>query len=82
IRLNSSKYVPDFYGCEKDWAWIVFPWNHREDMVNFIGKILGEEGKAIDKIKEDLKTNFNIDLNILEIEEVLDHIRYLDSVKK
>lgn len=82
IRLNSSKYVPDFYGCEKDWAWIVFPWNHREDMVNFIGKILGKEGKAIDKIKEDLKTNFNIDLNILEIEEVLDHIRYLDSVKK
>jgi hypoxanthine phosphoribosyltransferase len=82
VHLNNSKYTPDFYGHERPWAWIVFPWNHREDMVNLINKILGEEEKAIDKIKEELKMNFNLDLESPEIEEVLVHIRYLDSVKK
>jgi hypoxanthine phosphoribosyltransferase len=65
VHLDNSKYIPDFYGHERPWAWIVFPWNHREDMV-----------------KEELKTNFNLDLESPEIEEVLAHIRYLDSVKK
>ena len=82
IHIDHSKYIPDFYGHERDWAWVVFPWNHREDMVNLIGKILGEEEKAVEKIKEEFKTNFNIDLDTPEIEEVLRHIRYLDSVKK
>ena len=82
IHLDHSKYVPDFYGHERPWAWIVFPWNQREDMVNLITKVIGEEEKAIDKIKEELKTNFNLDLENPEIEEVLAHIRYLDSIKK
>jgi len=82
IHLKHSAYIPDYYGHERDWAWIVFPWNQREDMVNLINKILGKEEKAIDKIKEELKINFNLDIDIPEIEEILAHIRYLDSVKK
>ena len=82
VHLDNSKYTPDFYGHERSWAWIIFPWNEREDLVNLIGKILDEEGGAVDKIKESLKTNFDIDIGEIEIEEVLEHIRYLDSVKK
>ena len=82
VHLNHSKYIPDFCGYEREWAWIVFPWNHREDLVNLIGKIIGKEEKAVDKIKQELKTNFNLDIDTPEVEEVLGHIRYLDSVKK
>ena len=82
VHLDQSEYVPDFYGHEREWAWIVFPWNHREDLVNLIGKIIGKEEKAVDKIKQELKTNFNLDIDTPEVEEVLGHIRYLDSVKK
>jgi hypoxanthine phosphoribosyltransferase len=81
IHLKHSKYVPDFYGHERDWAWIVFPWNKREDLVNLIGKIIAEEEEAVDKIKNSLKENCNLDIEDAEIEEILEHIRYLEKVK-
>ncbi len=80
IHLNNSKYVPDFYGSERDWAWIIFPWNKKEDLVNLIKKILAEEEEAVEKIKESFKENFDIDIETPEVEEILSHIRYLDSV--
>ena len=82
VHLKHSKYFPDFCGYERDWAWIVFPWNKREDLVNLIGKILEKEQKAVDVIKTDLKEICNLDIENTEIEEVLEHIRYLDRVRK
>ena len=81
IHLTNSKYTPDFYGHEREWSWIIFPWNKREDLVNLIGKILEEEENAVEKIKKALEANFGIDIEIPEVEEVLEHIRYLESVK-
>lgn len=82
IHLDHSKYIPDFYGHKRAWAWIVFPWNQREDLVNLIGKINGEEEKDVEQIKESLKANFNLELDIPEVEEVLGHIKYLDGLKR
>ncbi len=82
IHLTSSKYTPDFFGHEREWCWAVFPWNRKEDLVNLIGKILEEEERTVDKIKTALESNFGIDIEIPEVEEILGHIRYLDSVKK
>ena len=81
IHLSHSKYKPDFYGHERDWAWIIFPWNFREDMVNLIGKLTTDEEKAADKIKEELKLNFDVDVELQEVGEVLEHIGYLRSLE-
>jgi len=64
-----------------DWAWIVFPWNYREDLVNIIKKVLNYEKKAAEKIKEELKENFSIEVNLEELKDILKHINYLDSIK-
>jgi hypoxanthine phosphoribosyltransferase len=82
IHLSNSKYIPDFFGYEMPWGWIVFPWNRREDLVNLIKKILSEETEALDAIKKSLKNNCDIDIEKTEIEEVLEHIRYLEKINE
>jgi len=79
IHLNGSKYTPDFFGTEMNWAWIVFPWNYTEDMVNIIRKITKAGQKAVEVIKGELVSGFNVNISNNEIQEVLDHIRYLES---
>ena len=82
IHLKGSKYVPDFFGTERDWAWIIFPWNYTEDLVNIIRKITGEEQKALEKIKDELKLNFNVNINHNKLQEIMDHICYLEKQGK
>ncbi|NPA47451.1 MAG: phosphoribosyltransferase [Thermococci archaeon] len=46
LTIKGSRFRPDYYGREIDWAWIVFPWNFIEDVINLVGGILEEKGKA------------------------------------
>lgn len=82
FHLKGSKYTPDFFGTERGWAWIIFPWNYTEDLVNIVRKITTEEKKAVHKIKEELKLNFNIDMETEKIGELLGHIAYLEKQGK
>lgn len=81
-HLHNSKYVPDFYGMEREWAWMIFPWNVREDKVNIIRKILAIKKLPNGKLREAMKKNFNVTVSADEIEELLEHIKYLDSLEK
>ena len=72
LHIKTSKFKPDYYGEEIDWKWVIFPWNYVEDMCNILPKILEKERpKNIKKIKIDLKKNFNIDVPVEEIAEIL-----------
>lgn len=77
IHLTNSKYVPDYYGHEREWAWIVFPWNMHEDLVNLIKK-LGYEGKTTELIQKELKKKFDLDASSEEIQDSLERIKYLE----
>ncbi len=46
LTIKGSRFKPDYYAEEIDWAWIVFPWNFVEDMINLVGNIL-EEKEAV-----------------------------------
>jgi 5'-methylthioadenosine phosphorylase len=81
-HLTNSRYTPDFFGLEREWAWIVFPWNKREDLVNIIEKIVKDGEKSTEEIKSELKENFNLEISKEEIMEVLSHKTYLNKVKK
>lgn len=80
-HLKNSKYIPDFFGEEKEWAWIIFPWNYREDMVNLIKKIDKSDEKSFTELKKELKENYEIDLHENEVLEIIDHIKFLNSKK-
>ncbi|WP_457742455.1 phosphoribosyltransferase [Thermococcus sp.] len=46
LTIKGSRFKPTYYGDEIEWAWIVFPWNFVEDMINLVSNIL-EERKAV-----------------------------------
>jgi len=76
--LRGAKYTPDFYGIERDWAWMIFPWNVTEDLVNIVRKIKGEKPLAPAELRTTMKKNFNVTVSAEQLQELLEHIRYLD----
>jgi len=80
-HIETSKYEPDFYGDKIAWSWVIWPWNYREDLVNIIRKITKNEEKNLEDLKNDLKLTHDIDTEIEELKELMEHISYLDSVK-
>ena len=77
-HLRGAKYTPDFYGIERDWAWMIFPWNVTEDLVNIVRKIKGEKPLAPAELRTTMKKNFNVTVSAEQLQELLEHIRYLD----
>ena len=45
--LGTSDFDPDFVGERlEEWAWIVYPWNFIEDMVDIVGGLMDREDDA------------------------------------
>ena len=43
--LGTSEFEPDYVGERLDeWAWVVYPWNFIEDMVDLISGVMAEDG--------------------------------------
>lgn len=81
-HLRNSKYIPDYYGIERDWAWMIFPWNAREDKVNIIRKLQQEKPLSRKELQHAMKEGFNVSVSAKEMDSLLEHIRYLDGLKK
>ena len=81
MNLKTSKFVPDYYGIEREWAWYIFPWNYKEDLVNLIKEVVKEEKKNREEIKKELHVNFELEVGEEEVDSILEHIEYLDGVK-
>ncbi len=84
-HLVDSKFKPDYYGHERDWAWIIFPWNYIEDLVNLINRVVKREerqNKSHEEIRADLKYYFNVEPEASELAEILEHISYLERINK
>ncbi len=82
LHLHGSKYVPDFYGEGMDWAWIVFPWNYMEDMVNLTRKIEHYEGLQAAALVLEMQKRYAVSLKKNDAEEILAQLDYLKKVKK
>ncbi len=68
-HIQGSKFVPDFFGDEITWRWVVFPWNFVEDMCNLVAK--AEEGaKSMVDIKARMKTLFDVDLTLAQVKDI------------
>ena len=73
LHITHSKYVPHYYSQEvpaENWTWFIFPWNVYEDLRNLIQKVLVGRMRMRD-VKDALRENFEIDVNMKIISEVL-----------
>jgi uncharacterized protein len=73
-HIIGGKFLPDFYGDEITWRWVVFPWNYMEDMCNIVSKI-AVDGPSIDELKKRIWENHKLDMTDSEIERILDEIK-------
>lgn len=90
--LDTSKANPDFVGERLDeWAWIVYPWNFIEDMIDLIEQLMEKEGLeklTKERIKKGLKKYNQIDPIWFEIaqpnrlNEVLQEMEYRGILEK
>ncbi len=69
-HIIGSGVVPDYFGDEISWRWVIFPWNYVEDMCNILPKVLAPGGSLAD-MKARLKEDYNILLGEREIEKLL-----------
>ncbi len=84
LHITHSKYVPDYYSeevPEDRWTWFIFPWNVYEDMRNLIPKTLYMKRNKRE-IKNALKEQFEIDVPMKIISEVLEDLERRGIVKK
>jgi hypoxanthine phosphoribosyltransferase len=79
LNIKGSKFIPDYYGEEITWRWVVFPWNFVEDMCNILPKVLGT-ANSIEEIKKDLKTKFNIEITDKQILDIKEEIKRRESL--
>ncbi len=84
LHITHSKYVPDYYSeevPEENWTWFIFPWNVYEDMRNLIQKTLYRP-KSMREVKESLMEQFDIDVSMRVVGEVLRDLARRGIVRK
>ncbi len=69
-HIEGSKFVPDYYGDEITWRWVIFPWNFTEDLCNIVPKVAGECAD-IEELRRRLKEDYKIDIDEERLSEVL-----------
>lgn len=69
--LYTSDVKPDYVGeVVEEWAWIVYPWNFIEDMIDIISRLMAKEKLSewtVEKIRSGLLKYHNIDPISFEI---------------
>ena len=72
LTIRGSRFKPDYYGEEIDWAWIVFPWNFVEDMINLVNNLFEErESLTTDEIIGLFKELHGLEVPKAKLEEAL-----------
>jgi len=90
--LDTSEANPNYIGEKLDeWAWIIYPWNFIEDMVDLIEQVMEKEDLNViikDEIKKGLKTYNKIDPIWFEmvqpdrLDEVLEEMERREILEK
>ena len=84
LHITHSKYIPDYYSeevPEDNWTWFIFPWNIYEDLRNLIQKVM-DKRMRMREIKDSLLTNFDIDVSLKVIGEVLRDLERRGMVRR
>ena len=80
-HITSSKFVPDYFGEEISWRWVIFPWNFTEDMCNIVPKVCARLSVSPDgdvdvtQIKNELKQFYKINTTEETIDEILQELK-------
>jgi len=86
-HINTSKFLPDYFGEQISWRWVIFPWNFTEDMCNIIPKVCKrlslnpKDVIDVTKIKNELKQFYTIGISEETLEEILQELKRRNQTK-
>ena len=86
-HINTSKFLPEYFGEEITWRWVIFPWNFTEDMCNIVPKVCKRlsvnphENVDIAKIKNELKQFYTLDASEETIDEILKEMKRRNLIR-
>jgi len=72
--ITGGKFIPDYYTDEITWRWVIFPWNYIEDMCYIVSKV-AESDPTLKGIREQLKTDYKINMELDEITQIIDEVK-------
>jgi hypoxanthine phosphoribosyltransferase len=87
-HITSSKFLPDYFGEEISWRWVIFPWNFTEDMCNIVPKVCKRLSVSptsdvdVSQIRNELKQFYTIDASEETIGEILGELKRRGFVEK
>jgi len=68
-HIEGSKFVPDYFGDEITWRWVIFPWNFTEDLCNIVPQV-AKDAASLEEIRDRLKQDYEIDIDEEKLSEV------------
>ena len=80
-HITSSKFMPDYFGEEISWRWVIFPWNFTEDMCNIVPKVCARLSVSpagdvdVAQIRNELKQFYTIDTTEETVDEILQELK-------
>lgn len=80
-HITSSKFMPDYFGEEISWRWVIFPWNFTEDLCNIVPKVcvrlkMSPDGDVdVTQIRNELKQFYTIDTTEETVADILEELK-------
>ncbi|WP_455279091.1 phosphoribosyltransferase [[Eubacterium] cellulosolvens] len=63
-HIVGAIFIPDYFGEEIKWIWVIFPWNYVEDLCNILPKALVLRNNEIDREETIAKLRESFDVSI------------------
>ncbi|WP_455369384.1 phosphoribosyltransferase [[Eubacterium] cellulosolvens] len=82
-HIEGAKFIPDYFGEEIKWIWVIFPWNYVEDLCNILPKSLILKNNRVD-LEESilkLKKSFNVSIDPKIFEDILIECKIRGTIK-
>jgi len=86
-HITSSKFMPDYFGEEISWRWVIFPWNFTEDMCNIVPKVCARLSVSptgdvdVAQIRKELKQFYTIDTTEETVAYVLRELKRRNPIQ-
>lgn len=79
---TSSSFTPDFYGeLMREWKWVVYIWSIHEDLMDLMGRVIGDAKLSIEAIRAAMKEEFDFYVPYHLLNEVLENMKYHGKIK-
>lgn len=85
--MTGSNFTPDFYAetidSEKDWTWIIYPWNVTEDLCNLIGNLVNHNSTLrMDEVRRGLKDTYQLEVDAGLLDRIMREMERRDIVER